>query len=212
MINCSRRATVRVISNSCAAFALATATLHAQSGPRVIPAPFGAISAPVANELSGDRARTTVGFVEQFFRLPGNRGFDASIDTVAALLTAAGYVPESRAKATDRLIFRIESRPMSTQAWTPDAGVTAQVIKGALGMLAAQKLPAYNQQTKHTTAIQFTSIANDSVHRGFTIFLSSAAHRFPRNVLSIPHTCRNRARTTMRRGSACSPKWPVRRP
>ncbi len=242
MINCSRRATVRLISNSCAAFALATATLHAQSGPRVIPAPFGAISAPVANELSGDRARTTVGFVERFFRLPGNRGFDASIDTVAALLGAAGYVPESNAKATDRLVFRVESRPMSTQAWTPDdasltivgrrtpllawatnhnmiainsyatpdAGVTAQVIdvgagtdaelakqdiagaivlvdgnfravfpkvmqKGALGMLAAQKLPAYNQQTKNTTAIQFTSIANDSVHRGFTIFVSSAA-------------------------------------
>ena len=242
MINCSRRATVRVISNSCAALTLATATLHAQTGPRVIPAPFGAISAPVAKELSGDRARTTVGFVERFFRLPGNRGFDASIDTVAALLGAAGYVPESNAKAADRLVFRVESRPMSTQAWTPDdasltivgrrtpllawatnhnmiainsyatpdAGVTARVIdvgagtdaelakqdiagaivlvdgnfravfpkvmqKGALGMLAAQKLPAYNQQTKNTTAIQFTSIPNDSVHRGFTIFVSSAA-------------------------------------
>ena len=248
MIKCFRRAIARVLLSSCATFALSTTAcmtttaLHAQSGPRVIPGAFGAISAPIAKELSGDRARTTVGFVEQFFRLPGNRGFDASIDTVAALLGAAGYVPESRAKATDRLVFRVESRPMPTQAWTPDdasltivgrrspllawttnhnmiainsyatpdAGVTARVIdvgagtddelakqditgaivlvdgnfravfpkvmqKGARGMLAAQKLPAYNQQTKNTTAIQFTSIPNDSVHRGFTIFVSSAA-------------------------------------
>ena len=126
MIKCFRRAIARVLLSSCATFALSTTAcvtttaLHAQSGPRVIPGAFGAISAPIAKELSGDRARTTVGFVEQFFRLPGNRGFDASIDTVAALLGAAGYVPESRAKATDRLVFRVESRPMPTQAWTPD--------------------------------------------------------------------------------------------
>ena len=47
--------------------------------------------------------------------------------------------------------------------------------RGALGMLAAQKLPAYNQQAKHTTAIQFTSINRDTVNRGFVIFVSSAA-------------------------------------
>lgn len=87
---------------------------------RTVAPAFATISAPVARELSGDRARATVAFVEQFFRLPGNRGFDASIDTVAALLTLAGYVPEARATARDRLVFRVESRPMTAPAWTPD--------------------------------------------------------------------------------------------
>ena len=44
-----------------------------------------------------------------------------------------------------------------------------------MGLLASQKLPAYNQHTKNTTAIQFTSVAYDSVRTGFVIFLSSAA-------------------------------------
>ncbi len=225
--------------------ALCASRLFAQalsSTRRIVPPAFATLSGPISRELSGDRARITVGFVEQFFRLPGNRGFDASIDTVAALLTAAGYVPEARATAKDRLVFRVESRPMTAPAWTPDdasltivgrntpllawptnhnmiainswstseSGVTARVVdigagtdaelarqdltgaialvddnsralfpkvmqRGALGMLATQKLPAYNQQTKNTTAIQFTGITRDTVNRGFVIFVSSAA-------------------------------------
>ena len=223
---------------------LLVAPCAAQTAPsaRSIPPAFSALSVPISKELSGDRARSTVAFVEQFFRLPGNRGFDASIDTVAALLSAAGYVPEARATATDRLVYRVESRPMTAPAWTPDGasltivgratpllswatnhnmiainswstpsgGITAPVIdvgagtdaelakqpitgavvmmdgnfraafpkamqRGALGVLATQKLPAYNQQTKNTTAIQFTTVPRDTVNRGFVIFLSSAA-------------------------------------
>jgi len=209
---------------------------------RIVPAPFAAISTPVGRELSGDRALATVGFVEKYFRLPGNRGFDASIDTVAALLQHAGYVPEALAKPGDRLTYRVESRPMTAPAWTPDdasltiagraspllawatnhnmlainswstpaEGVTARVIdvgagtdaelakqdvkdaillvdgnyrvvylkalqRGARGLLAVQKLPAYNQQEKNRNSIQFTSIARDTTVRGFVIFLSLAA-------------------------------------
>ncbi len=215
------------------------------------PAAFAAVSTPVGRELSGERARATVAYVEQFFRLPGNRGYDASIDTLAALLTMAGYVPEARATAGDRLVFRVESRPMTAPAWTPDdasltivgrstpllrwatnhnmiainswstpeGGVTARVVdvgtgtddelakhdlndaivlldgnvrvvypkvmqRGARGVLASQKLPAYNQQAKNTTAIQFTSIARDTVHRGFVLFLSAAARDSLRTALA----------------------------
>ena len=210
---------------------------------RTVPPAFSAVSAPIARELSGDRARSTVAFVEQFFRLPGNRGFDASIDTVAALLALAGYVPEAKATQSDRLVFRVESRPMTAPAWTPDdasltivgrskpllswatnhnmiainsyatpdAGVTARLVnvgagtdaelaaadlkgaiafvdggntravytkvmqRGARGLLATQKLPEYNQQSKNVHSIQFTGVANDSVNKGFVIFVSSAA-------------------------------------
>ena len=75
----------------------------------------------VEREISGDRAHATVAFVEQFFRLPGNRGFDASIDTVARLLDAAGYVRADRAGTADRFVYRIESREMSAPAWTPES-------------------------------------------------------------------------------------------
>ncbi len=217
--------------------------LRAQRVPaRVVPPPFAALSVPVGRELSGQRALTTVGFVEKYFRLPGNRGYDASIDTVAALLKAAGYIHEAAAKPTDRMTYRVESRPMTAPAWTPDdasliivgrskpllswatnhnmlainswstpdGGVTARVIdvgagtdadlakqdikdaivlvegnyrvvylkalqRGARGLLAVQKLPAYNQPEKNRNAIQFTSIARDTTVRGFVIFLSLAA-------------------------------------
>lgn len=209
---------------------------------RTMPDALSRVSNPVSGELSGPRAHATVSYVEQFFRLPGNRGYDASIDTIGALLAAAGFVPEARAAAGDRLVYRIESRPMAAPAWTPDdasltivgrstpllrwatnhnmiainswstpdEGVTARVVdvgggtdeelarhelanaivlvdgnfravypkvmqRGARGVLAVQKLPAYNQQARNTNAIQFTSIARDTVHRGFVLLLSAAA-------------------------------------
>ncbi|MCC6243238.1 MAG: M28 family peptidase [Gemmatimonadaceae bacterium] len=225
----------------------AAAPLFAQptapsSARRMIPSAFASLSAPVGRELSGDRAHATVAFVEQFFRLPGNRGYDASIDTLAALLKAAGYVEQSSARPSDRLVYRVESRQMNAPAWTPDSatltiagrttpllryqtnrsmiainswstpsgGVTARVVfvgagtdadlakhdlkdaivmvdgnvrvvylkvmqRGARGVLAVQKLPAYNQQEKNTNSIQFTGIARDTTVRGFVIYLSAAA-------------------------------------
>ena len=234
---------IRIVRNSllCAGVALGGSAAQSPVRPPM-PAPFAPITSAVASELSGDRALRTVSFVERFFRLPGNRGFDASIDTVAALLSAAGYVPEAKATATDRFVYRVESRPMTDQAWTPDdasltiighgapllawatnhnmlainsyatsaGGVTATLVdagagtdadfekvdvngkiafvngnarqaytkamqRGAIGVLATQKLPAYNQQSKNVSAIQFTSVAKDSVHQGWCIFVSSAA-------------------------------------
>ena len=80
---------------------------------------------------SGDRAREVVAFMDQYWRLPGNRGYDASIDTVAQLLRAAGYVEESRARPTDRLTFRIESKPMARPTWEPDSASLTIVGDGA---------------------------------------------------------------------------------
>jgi aminopeptidase YwaD len=74
---------------------------------------------------SGDRALSTVAFVEQRWRWPGNRGFEESIDHVAEQLRAARYVDEKAAKPADRLTFRIEQRDMSAPAWDPiDASLT----------------------------------------------------------------------------------------
>jgi hypothetical protein len=99
------------------------AHLHAQSA-QTSPA-VAKLFSIVRPEYQGDRALTTVAFVEQRWRWPGNRGFDESIDHVAEQLRGAGYVDEKTAKPADRLTYRIESRPMSGPAWDPiDASLT----------------------------------------------------------------------------------------
>jgi hypothetical protein len=75
--------------------------------------------------FSGDRARDVVAFMDQYFRVPGNTGFDASIHHVESILKAAGYVEQARARPTDRLTYRIEHRPRANPAWdVSDASVT----------------------------------------------------------------------------------------
>ena len=74
----------------------------------------------VRAEYSGERARETVGFVEQFFRIPGNTGFNASIDSVIGVLRASGYVDAASARSADRLVYRLERYPMNAPTWEPE--------------------------------------------------------------------------------------------
>ena len=74
--------------------------------------------------FSGANAYAQVAFMDQFFRWPGNTGFNASIQRIEGVLKAAGYVEESAAKPGDKLTYRIEHRPMRQPAWEPvDASV-----------------------------------------------------------------------------------------
>ncbi len=245
-------------SSIVAALSLMPANVPAQSA---MPAPnraYTAITDPIANILSGDRAYSTTDYVQQFYRNPASRGFDASIDSVTHLLIAAGYVLEKNAGPNDRLTYRIESRPSTAMVWspldasitlagrskpleqwstnhnmltnngwsTPAGGVDAEIVnvgdgndaildkldlrgkiaysegagaatrgvggrgrgaagpglpervmeRGAVGVLLGQKLPAYNQQEKNRTAINFgTRIPYDTMHRIFAINVSLAA-------------------------------------
>lgn len=75
--------------------------------------------------FDGQRAYDQVAFMDQYFRWPGNTGFNASIHRVEETLKAAGYVEESTARPSDVLTYRIEHRPMRVPAWEPvDASVT----------------------------------------------------------------------------------------
>ena len=103
-----------------AATSFSGSLVSAQRPSEVAPPPAIAhLFSVVRPAFSGDRALTTVAFVEQRWRWPGNRGFDESIDHVAEQLRAAGYVEEKSAQPDDRLTFRIEQRPMSNAAWEP---------------------------------------------------------------------------------------------
>ncbi len=69
-------------------------------------------------------AFASTAFVEQFFRLPGNKGFDASIYHVEEVLKKAGYVKEVNDEFEAPLTYRIEKRPMKKDAWEPvDANI-----------------------------------------------------------------------------------------
>jgi len=75
--------------------------------------------------FSGQRAYDQTAFMDQYFRWPGNTGFNASIHRVEQTLKAAGYVEEAAAKPGAVLTYRIEHRPLSAPAWDPeDAEVT----------------------------------------------------------------------------------------
>jgi aminopeptidase YwaD len=93
--------------------------LQAQEDLRPIPPELRRIAAAIRAQFSGDRALETVAFMDRYYRVPGNSGFNASITQVAAILARAGYVPEDRALSTDRLVYRIERRAMDRPTWEP---------------------------------------------------------------------------------------------
>ena len=69
--------------------------------------------------FAGKQAYDVTGDVEKYFRLAGNTGFDKSIRLVESHLLRAGFQLESHAKPTDRLVYRVEKRPMEQLAWEP---------------------------------------------------------------------------------------------
>ena len=76
-------------------------------------------------EFSGDRAKEMVAFMSGKQRWPGNTAFDASLDRVVAQLRAAGYVRQDSAPAGALLTYRIETRPLTRNAWDMiDASLT----------------------------------------------------------------------------------------
>ena len=76
-------------------------------------------------EFSGDRAKDIVASMSGKQRWPGNTAFDAALDRVVAELRSAGYVQQDSAPANALLTYRIETRPLSRNAWDMiDASLT----------------------------------------------------------------------------------------
>jgi len=106
----------------CAAIACSSATAQqapSAQQPREIAPAIRGYRDMARREYSGTRARDVVAYMERWFRVPGNTGFDSSLTNVERILRAAGYVEESRATPRDRLTYRIETRPLRGLAWDP---------------------------------------------------------------------------------------------
>ncbi|RZK56637.1 MAG: M28 family peptidase [Pedobacter sp.] len=70
-------------------------------------------------------ALATTAFVEKYFRVPGNTGFNASIHHVEDILKKAGYVEQKTNEFEAPLTYRIEKRLMKRNTWEPvDASIT----------------------------------------------------------------------------------------
>ena len=69
--------------------------------------------------FSGDLAYETTAYVEKYWRIVGNRGFDSSIYKIKTELEKSGYVNEDEAPANTRLTYRIEKRPLRSPTWEP---------------------------------------------------------------------------------------------
>ena len=108
-----------------AAFGVVPASLTAQVEQSPASLRLQAVGSLIRSRFSGERAMETVAFVERFWRVPGNTGFNESIKHIAEQLEAAGYVAEERARSGDRLVYRVERRSMDRPTWEPaDAAVT----------------------------------------------------------------------------------------
>ena len=79
----------------------------------------------INQELTGDLAFETVSFVEKYWRVVGNTGFNKSVYRIAEQLEKDGYVLEENASENDVLTYRIEKRPLKRPTWeSVDATVT----------------------------------------------------------------------------------------
>ena len=81
----------------------------------------------INEQFTGELAYNTTAFVEKYWRVVGNRGFNASIYYIAEQLEEAGYILEEKAKPEDVLTYRIEKRPLERPTWeSVDGSVTIQ--------------------------------------------------------------------------------------
>lgn len=69
--------------------------------------------------FTGEKALETTAYVEQYWRIPGNTGFNNSVYRIIENLEAAGYVNEDIASKQQRFVYRLEKRPMKKPTWEP---------------------------------------------------------------------------------------------
>ncbi len=94
----------------------------------------------IEQEFAGDVAYNTTAYVEKFWRVVGNAGFDSSIYEVVRRLEEAGYIEENKAESDHRLTYRIEKRALENPTWEPvDAWLKIEGDQEPLLMFATNR-------------------------------------------------------------------------
>ncbi len=73
----------------------------------------------VRSEFKGDVALETTAFVEKYWRVAGNTGFNKTVYHIVSKLETAGYIIEEKATVKDRFTYRIEKRALKNPTWEP---------------------------------------------------------------------------------------------
>ena len=71
----------------------------------------------INQEFSGDLAYETTSFVEKYWRVVGNTGFNKSVYKIAEELEKAGFVKEENATSEEKFTYRIEKRSLKNPTW-----------------------------------------------------------------------------------------------
>jgi len=87
--------------------------------------------------FSGNLAYETTAYVEQYWRVAGNAGFNKTIYWIAEHLEKSGYVPENNATDQDRLTYRIETRAMEHPTWQP-VSASLQILGDTVPLLVSE--------------------------------------------------------------------------
>ncbi len=80
-------------------------------------------------------AYATTAFVEKYFRVPGNTGFNASIHYVEDILKKAGYSEQKANELEAPLTYRVEKRPMNRNTWEP-VNASVQIVGESMPLIA----------------------------------------------------------------------------
>jgi len=91
----------------------------------------------VRPEFKGDLAYETVAFVEKYWRVAGNTGFNNTVYRITEKLEAAGYILEEKTTASDRFTYRIETREMSRPTWEPVSS-SLKIVGSADNLLSSE--------------------------------------------------------------------------
>jgi len=109
----------------------------------------------VRPEFTGQLAYETTDFVEDYWRVVGNTGFNKTIYLIADSLKAAGYVLEEKAKKGDRFTYRIEKRAMTHQTWEP--------LSASLQIVGNEKPLLLSETNRNMTYLNSVSTPKDGL-------------------------------------------------
>ncbi|MFX0555960.1 M28 family peptidase [Maribacter sp. CXY002] len=106
-------------------------------------------------EYTGELAFETTAFVEQYWRVAGNSGFNKTVDWIREHLEKAGYVLETEATSRDRLTFRIEKRPMKHPTWEP--------VSASLQIIGNQEMLLESETNRNMTYLNSVSTPEEGI-------------------------------------------------
>lgn len=130
--------------------------------------PIDPITQPYFNlvrpEYTGDQAYETVAFVEKYWRVAGNTGFNETVFLIAKKLEEKGYVLEENADQSTRLTYRIETRTMSQPTWEP--------VSARLELIGEEK-PLLDSETNRNMTYMYSSSTPREGVTGEVVYIAS---------------------------------------